>query len=356
LGQGAVGAPDRQPSQIRLPVHGRLDQREQLVQQLGQQVGVTVLPAANGTLDIYTAAGAALVNGTNSFLLSVGAGVYGDGSPAITYAASGQDVTNSLSGGAIGGLLVSRTQVTDAENRTGAIAAELVGAANTQQSLGLDLNGELGQALFAVAAPTVYTAATNTGGGQLTAAITDPAQFSPGDFIVKKTAGGFEATNMATSETTALGSGPTLSFNGMMLTMSGTIPDGDSFKLRPTAEAAATIAVTASDPRKIAAAAPYVVTAGPADSDGNVTGPNQGTISATASGPVASGSLPGGALVLPATAFGQTLSVTFTSATDFEVRTGGGTVLASGSASSSAETQIAIPMPPPAPAGWTPFG
>jgi flagellar hook-associated protein 1 len=333
------------------PPNALLDQRDQLVQQLSQQLGVTVLQGVNGTLDVYTASGAALVNGANAYQLAATSGRYGDGTIDITYVPSGQDLTNNLSGGTLGGLLVSRAQLVSAQNSVGALAAGLAAAVNTQQSLGLDLNGKLGQALFSVAGPAVYAANSNQGTGALTAAITNPTQFSPANFTVTKTAAGFDATNTATGETTALGSGPTLTLDGMTVTVSGAARTGDSFELVPTATAGQTLAVITRDPSAIAAASPYVATPGAINGSGAISDNNRGNVQAAIGGPVAAGALPPGTVNVPASAFGQTLAIVFTSPTKFNVQTSAGTVVASGSISASSGAEIAIAYPPPAPAG-----
>lgn len=333
-----------------------LDQRNQLVQQLGQQIGVTVLSGANGALDVYTTGGAALVDGTSAAALSVASGGYGDGAVTVTYAPTGQDLTDSLSGGTIGGLLTFRMQLMGARDTVGGLAAGLAAAVNTQQSLGLDQNGALGGSLFSLSGPSIYAASTNTGSGTLSASITDTAQFTPGDFILTKTAGGFEATNTATGQTTALGAGPSLSLDGMTIAVSGTVATGDSFALEPTATAAQTLALATTDPAAVAAAAAYVVTPGAinggASGSGAITDTNKGTVSAMVGGPVASSSLPAGTVLVPASAFGQTLAIVFTSATNFQVETSTGSVLASGAISPTAGAEIAIAFPsPPAPSG-----
>ncbi len=70
-----------------------LDQRDELVQQLGQQLGVTIVPGANGVVDVYTSGGAALVNGAAAYQLAVGTGQYGDGAVSVTYGPTGEDLT-----------------------------------------------------------------------------------------------------------------------------------------------------------------------------------------------------------------------------------------------------------------------
>jgi flagellar hook-associated protein 1 len=318
-----------------------LDQRDQLVQQLAQQIGVTTVPGADGVVNIYTTGGAELVNGAASYQLAAGAGQYSDGAVAVTYAPTGQDLTQSLTGGQLGGLLAARTHLADTQDSVGALAAGLAAAINQQQSLGLDLYGKLGQPLFSVLRPAVYASRSNAGSGSLTAAITDATGFTPGDFILTKTASGFEATDLTTGQSSALGSGPTLSLDGLTITVSGSVLTGDSFKIEPTSTAAATLTTTISDPSAIAAAAPYVAT----------SGNNVGNVAATVGNPVTAATLPSGAVSVPASQFGQPLTVQFTSSSSFNVLSSGGSVIASGSLDATSGAEIAIAYPASGPPG-----
>ena len=173
-------------------------------------------------------------------------------------------------------------------------------------------------------------------------AITEPNSFTPADFILTKTATGFSATNIATGQVTTLGSGPTLSLDGMTLMVSGTVATGDSFKLEPTAAAAQSFTVTLTDPSAVAAASPYVAT----------SGNNAGNVQATVGTPVADTALSPGTIVVPAGDFGQQISVKFTSASRFEILPSNGAVISSGSFSASSGAEIAVAYPaPPAPTG-----
>ncbi|HEV2188387.1 MAG TPA: flagellar hook-associated protein FlgK, partial [Stellaceae bacterium] len=192
-----------------------MDSRDSLVQQLGQELGVTVGTGANGAVNIYTTGGAVLVDGGTSANLHASSGSYGGAALSIVYQPTGQDITASLSGGTIGGLISSSGQIAAAQNSAGGIAAALAASVNSQQSLGLDLNGALGGDLFSVGGPSVLAAANNTGGGTLAAAITDTNSFAPGNYIVTKTGSGYDAMNTATGQVTALGGGPSLSLDGM---------------------------------------------------------------------------------------------------------------------------------------------
>jgi flagellar hook-associated protein 1 FlgK len=320
-----------------------MDSRDSLVQQLGQELGVTVVSGPNNSVDVYTSGGAVLVDGGSSTNLLATSGTYGNnGGPlSVIYQPTGQNITANLSGGTIGGLLSSQQQVVSAQNSVGGIAVALSSAVNTQQSLGLDLNGALGGPLFSIGGPSVLSAATNTGGGTLSVAITNLSGFTAGNYIVARTAGGYQATNTATGQSTALGTGPSLSLDGMTLTVSGTINIGDSFEVEPTAGAAQSLTVATTDPDAIAAAATYVATAGT----------NLGNVAASAVSPAVSGSLPAGTALVPSGYFGQNLTVQFTSASSFNVLSSSNTVVASGSYSATSGAQIAIAYPSSAPPG-----
>jgi flagellar hook-associated protein 1 len=310
-----------------------LDQRDQLVQQLSQQLGVTTVAAADGVVDVYTTGGAELVGGATSYQLATGANQYGDGAVAVTYGPNHQDLTQSLTGGQLGGLLAARSQLVDAQNSLGTLAAGFAAAVNSQQSLGLDLSGNPGQQLFSTAGPVVYASSGNTGTGTVSATLTDPAALTGDNFILTKTAAGFTATDLATGQSTTLGNGPTLSLDGLTITVAGNAHTGDSFEIEPTATAAATLSVVTSDPSAIAAAAAYVATAG--SNAGNVT----------VGAPVSGSALPAGAVQVPASQFAEPLTIEFTSSKNFNVLSSGNTVIASGSLSASSGAEIAIAYP-----------
>ncbi|MDE2514340.1 MAG: flagellar hook-associated protein FlgK, partial [Alphaproteobacteria bacterium] len=288
-----------------------VDQADHLVQQLGEQVGITVAPGASGTMDVYLANGMALVNGATSYSLSTASGSFNDGTLAVKYAPNGEDLTNRISGGQLGGLLSMRSQYVSANDSVGGLAVALASAINGQQTLGLTLNGQLGKALFSVPAPVVFAGAGNTGAATVTATVSNPNAFTSGDYVLTRIAGGYQAVNVATGQTTSLGAGPTLSLDGMTIQVTGAANVGDSFEIEPTLKAATGIAVTTTDPSAIAAAAPYVATAGVMTS-GGIKNTNIGNVTMTAGAPTTSGSLPAGTVILPAADFGQQMSVKFT--------------------------------------------
>jgi flagellar hook-associated protein 1 FlgK len=324
-----------------MPPNGLMDSRDALVTQLGSELGVDVVGGPDNSVSIFTAGGAMLVQGSTAANLVAASGSYGDSSLSIIYQPTGQDITAGLSGGTIGGALGSQAQLVAAQNSVGALATALASAVNTQQALGLDLNGAQGGSLFAVGGPAVLASNANTGGGTLTAAITSTNALVPGNFVVTKTAGGYQATNTATGQVTALGGGPTLSLDGMTLAVSGTVNTGDSFEVEPTVTAARTLKVAVTDPAAFAAASAYVAT----------PGSNLGNVAVSAFSAAASGTLPAGAVIVPPSYFGQNLTVRFTSTTTFNVLSAGNAVIASGSFSAGNGATVAVGYPSPAPAG-----
>lgn len=328
-----------------------IDQADQLVQQLGAQVGITVSAGASGTMDVYLANGMALVNGATSYSLATTSGSYNDGTLSIKYSPNGEDLTNRISGGQLGGLLTMRSQYASANDTVGGLAVALSSAINGQQALGLDLNGQLGKPLFSVPAPVVFAGIGNTGTATVSATITNSNAFAPGNYTLTDTAGGWQATNLSTGQATMLGSGTNLSLDGMSIKVSGAANVGDSFEIEPTLQAATGIAVINSNPSAIAAAAPYVATAGVMTS-GAISDSNVGNVTMTTGAPTTSTSLPAGTVVVPSTYFGQQMSVKFTSATTFNVLSSSGATIASGTYSGTSGTELAVAYPsPPAPAG-----
>ncbi len=132
-----------------------------------------------------------------------------------------------------------------------------------------------------------------------------------------------------------------LSLDGLTITVSGTVQTGDSFKIEPTSTDAQTLTAAISDPSAIAAASPYVAT----------PGTNVGNVQATVGSPVAGSTLPAGAVLVPASQFGQPISVKFISSSGFNVLSSTGSVIASGTLSSSSGAEIAIAYPASGPAG-----
>lgn len=317
-----------------------LDNQSQLLQQLSGVLGYNVIRYGNGTVRL-SVNGQVLLDqaGARTVTLSTG-----PNQPPQLLVSGGQPLNANVVGGQLGGTIAALDQSEALLQNLNRMAAVTAGAINTQQSLGLTPTGAQGQALLTQPAPTVSASPLNTGTETVTASLQDASQLPAdgGPYTLRYTGAQWQAVDQASGEVQNLGSGPTLTFSGLQVTVAGAPAAGDQFTLDPVAGAAEGMAITSTDPNAIAAAAPYVATTGTVDAQGNVTDTNAGTATVGA-GQVSTDTT--GATLLPAGAFGQTLELVFTSATAYQVQTPSGTVLATSAYSASTGGTLAIPYP-----------
>ncbi|HEY0973303.1 MAG TPA: flagellar hook-associated protein FlgK [Solimonas sp.] len=290
------------------PPNDLLDQRDQLLQDLAGRIGITTVSQDDGSLNVFTASGQALVLGSQATALSVRGDAYQSGRLDIVFGAN-TVVTGQLSGGTLGGLLDVRREVLDpARSELGRLAVGIAAAVNDQHAQGLDATGALGGAFFAEPAGTALAATANGGGAQVAVGIGDVALLNGHDYELRYQSGGWQLTDRSTGASVAMsGSGTAadpLRGAGIELTISGTAAEGDRWWLQPTANAAGAMRVAIQDPARIAAAAPLRASTGLGNSG-----------SATAATPaVVDASNP--ALLDPVT-------IQFTSATTYQVNGSG---------------------------------
>ncbi len=112
------------------------DQRNRLVDELGELINVDVITQGDGSLVINGANGSTLVNGTNSYSLSMKDGqVMWQGSFGANY-----DITDSISGGKLGGWLEIRDEVIPKyRSQIDELSREMIWAMNYQNSQGAGL-------------------------------------------------------------------------------------------------------------------------------------------------------------------------------------------------------------------------
>jgi flagellar hook-associated protein 1 FlgK len=142
-----------------------IDQRQQLLNQLSNLVGISEINAGNGSLTITTTNGAPLVVGGQSFQLTTQTNASG----FQDILSQGTKITAQITGGELAGQLQIRDQEIPAvQNSLDTLAFNLSSAVNTQHRAGFDLNGNAGGNLF--------TPLAGVGGAanQISVAITDP--------------------------------------------------------------------------------------------------------------------------------------------------------------------------------------
>lgn len=245
-----------------------LDQRDQLVNALGKLVTTKVVVQDGGQYNVSVGNGQVLVLGDKASRLAT---VTSSVDPSRTTLAvinfAGHPVEMQegvISGGSIGGLLQFRSEsLAPAQNSLGRLAVVLADSFNSQQKLGVDLNGKLGNDFFTSPSPGVAPNAKNTGSLAVTPSFSDTSQLTTSDYRLDvKSDLTFSVTRL--SDNTVFnaadlsGAVPTNSFDGVSLAFSGTASAGDSFLIQPTRAGARDMAVLIFDPAKVAAALPIV--------------------------------------------------------------------------------------------------
>lgn len=295
-----------------------LDQQESLITQLSQHVNVNTVTQSDGSVSVFIGNGQPLVIGATSSTVSAGADQFNSGQPQLSLQTptGSVNITGSISGGTLGGLLQFQDQMlTPGENALGQAAVTLSSLVNQQNQAGLDLNGAPGQALMSVGSPQVLASGNNGGTATVSASITDLSSLTASNYYLKYNGSAWNLVDTASGAATALASSvsggvTTLTGAGLTLTVTGTAQSGDEFLVEPTANAVQGLALTTSDPSKIAAAGPLVTSA---------TAGNSGTAS------IQSASVPD----LSAWTQGN-YTITFSSATAYTVTDAGGATVASG--------------------------
>ena len=123
-----------------------VDQRDQLVRQLSGLVGLNVIDAGNTSVTLTTSGGSALVVGNQAIDLQTQIDP-ATGFQHIVY--QGSDITWSIDGGQLGGLLQARdVSIPQVKTDLDTLASSLANAFNAAHKAGFDLNGVAGGDFF----------------------------------------------------------------------------------------------------------------------------------------------------------------------------------------------------------------
>jgi len=250
------------------PPNDLMDQRDQLVSELGKIVEVKVLAQDSGQYNVFIGNGQTLVLGDRAAKLQAVASAADPTRKAVALVGLTGTVSelkdNVLTGGSLGGLLAFRAEtLTSAQNAIGRLAMALGSEFNDQHKLGVDLNGVLGTDFFSQAVPGVFSNARNAGDMVLGASVDDTSQLTTSDYSVqvKDVAGTLTYSVTRLSDKQSMGDFTTFpaSFDGVSLSVaSGTAQAGDSFLVQPTRTGARDMDVLVHDTAKVAAASPLV--------------------------------------------------------------------------------------------------
>lgn len=233
-----------------------LDQRDKLIKQLSEKISVTTIEQPDASLSVFIGKGQPLVIGGQITRLQTE--VNGHDATRLEVGVEGQATINGtsqfVSGGHLQGLLDFRSRVLyPSQSQLGLVALGVSETVNAQHSLGLDLNGNLGQDLFASAEIPVTPKTTNAGTVVPVASLTDVSQVRASDYQVTYDGSQWHMTRLL--DNTSIAGAGTLSLDGIEVDVSSGVPSaGDSFILNPARSASANFALQITDPRKIAAA------------------------------------------------------------------------------------------------------
>ncbi|WP_214000092.1 flagellar hook-associated protein FlgK [Arsukibacterium sp.] len=259
-----------------------LDKRDKAILDLSEMVEINTLDAANGEKLVFMTTGQAIVVEQGNFNLMA---LRGDPDPSrrelqlelSARSSITRDVNVKEVGGKIGGLIAFREEVLDpTQNRLGQLALSMADAFNSQNRLGMNLNGELGGDIFRLPAANGLALSSNTGTAVVSSVI-EPGkgtQLPPNDFLVTVTAAD-EITvqaldvkgNVITGSDKVI-SGLTFPATinsddvasddlfGLQITIDGAPAVNDQFILKPLATASRTINMATTRPEDIALASP----------------------------------------------------------------------------------------------------
>lgn len=271
-----------------------LDQRDQLINQLSQEIRVTSIKQPDGSLDVFIGNGQSLVVGNRTATLQAAPSLADQSALEVAYInnnAVSRIQQSALQGGNLGGYLAFRNDVLDpAQNALGRIAIGIADTFNRQHQQGIDLNGVLGGAFFNAGSPQVTAASDNVGNATVGATISDSGALTGTDYDLRFDGANYTLFNLSTNAAVQsftpaqLATPQSVSGTGITLQLTaGSIPAaaGDAWRIRPTAAGARDFTLALTDPARIAAANPV---------RGNTSLANLGNAPLTQ--PVVSGGLP----------------------------------------------------------------
>ena len=323
-----------------------LDKRDEALRQLSELVEISTLDAENGEKLVFLNTGQSVVlqHGKFSMMSAVG-----NPDPErktlqlqLDYNSNViGEVESQTLGGKIGGLLEFRAQLLEpTQNKLGQLAIGLADAFNTQNSLGMDGNGQLGKNIFSLGTYGGYPMTSNTGSGLVTATVESGKgkDVPPNDLLVTFTAPNqFKLETLDERGKVIAGSAVTQTIaaypatfnstnvpgnflNGYEIKLdntAGAFGNGDQFVLKPLGVAAQNVTLLNSRPEDLALASPLRGEF----SVNNLGNAKIGTINVTNTNPASS------QFTSPGDVNGEPFTLTYIGGEQFEIRNNANTLL-----------------------------
>ncbi len=253
-----------------------LDQRDSLIGELSKLVQVSTVGADDGSVSVFVAGSQPLVLGRNAARLAVVPDSTDPTQPRIHFQQgnASMPLSDSALGGELGGVMrFIGEDLKEVTNQLGRMALALNSTMNTQHQLGVDLRGGTGNSFFVPAADAAgLPVATNTGTGALHAEVSDPTALKPSDYQVNFTGTGVDIVRLSDGQVSSFAGLPA-ELDGLSFQLdSGAAASGDSFLVKPFADAAKNMQMAVSAADRLAAASPVMVTPGSANTGGLTIG------------------------------------------------------------------------------------
>ncbi|HGH5981193.1 TPA: flagellar hook-associated protein FlgK [Kluyvera georgiana] len=240
-----------------------LDQRDQLVSELNQLVGVEVNVQDGSTYNITMANGYTLVAGSKSNQLAAVPSSADSSRITVAYvdnvAGNVEIPEKLLTTGSLGGMLTFRSQDLDqTRNSLNQMALAFADAFNQVHRGGIDADGNTNVDFFSFGTPSVVANGKNAGKAELTASMTDSSAIQATDYRITKTDAGWEVTRLSNNTSVTLdpsSDATTLVFDGLSVSVDntkGAASTGDSFTVKPVSNAIVNMKVAISSESQIA--------------------------------------------------------------------------------------------------------
>ncbi|GDY27939.1 flagellar hook protein FlgK [Agarivorans sp. Toyoura001] len=247
------------------------DKRDQAIKELAELIDINTIVQDDGSTLVFMRSGQALVLQDDHTKLAIV-----DGDPdstqkemTLSLAGSTRIIGRDDIGATIGGLMEYRKTTLDtSRNQLGQLSIAMTDAFNTQNRLGMDLNGDIGGDIFTLPTFNGKEFSTNTTAGTISGSFIagSGSEVTPYDYRVTFTSPTtFEMQRFdgdSPIETAISGTIPPTNFqlDGIDWDFSsGPFAAGDKHLIQPVRDAAAQMTVSMSQPEKLALASPIRV-------------------------------------------------------------------------------------------------
>ena len=234
-----------------------LDERDQLVTELSELIGITV-SEQNGQYNISLSNGLSLVQGASTNQLSVQPSASDPALNTIIYthnSGATQELTSqNIASGRLNGLLAFRDgPLLEARNQLGLLALNLAERFNEVHTSGVDINGDPGEKLFDYHKPTSIANSQNQGNATVKMDYNSVTEVKASDYKIEFNGNDWVVTRLSDNQQiTPQVSDGKLVFDGLSIEITGNAVAGDSFLLKPVADVASSLQLLVKDVNKLA--------------------------------------------------------------------------------------------------------